>query len=893
MNKKDMFIKEKLQQDKEISDKANKIFENLKEEFIIDNNERKVITISFKKFLAIAASFVLVLFLGTNLYAHSLGKPNIFTAIKNLFNINEDDYNAAEENIDITVESNGLKLTLKTAAMDDNVLIVKYVAEGEKLVEEFYTYQEFEAEMIEYVKMLLTQAEWILQEDTYKDINGKDVMKALYSVRDRLYAIGLNEDETQELLDLASNAYIEYVAVQNNVTQDSEGNLYTEESAKEQIEQTIAMFESKVTSKYEIITSEDKLSEYKIEAIAQSIEKEESKYIIHAIYNVDTLVDILDEFDLNININKIGTIEGNWDYFVELNKAKLNKRVETIDFYNAYEVIIDSETEEQIEDFNLKVALKQLAISDFSSVLNIQTIKEQYYNKIDYTNLEKNIFPITFVVLDETGKVIGTSCQTREDAINAYPIVDRIILKGVDYNTEKIIVKMYSNIDNELIDTLDVDLKKAKKFMDTSLENYFYDAERGGIHFKYPKDWARVEVTDLTTLRIQSPENLDGDRAYFEVVFIQKTKDLTAEDEFKSLIEHPSNSNIEEKGKILIGFEGISGDYFVVTHDGEKRKIIIVGVNETETIYYMTFGGDEKVYAKYEPIFEKILKTVTFSEVTLWKELEEQDNSSNELEENTILLEELLEKKDDNSIVENEDYTTVLYGDVNCDGVVNNNDANYLAEYLVENLELSEQGKRNADVYKDGLVNGKDGFVLSKYLNNVEGYETLPYSSQKEVEDSYLETSMSWTKFSTASMWFEYPSVLNLNYTTNCNFLSHPSPGEVYIQISGKGTGFNANTKETMHANISIDIYEPLSKNEVDFEKLKWKCNYTTEDGLVWYEDYMTYEEGGYSYIYTCYRGSAENGYREYKISFASDVKHINFDNIITHLLNSVEFISY
>lgn len=75
MNNKDLIIRDKLQKDKQISDKADKIFNNFKEEFRLENNEgRKVIKISFSKFLAIAASFVIILFLGVGLYTNQLKK---------------------------------------------------------------------------------------------------------------------------------------------------------------------------------------------------------------------------------------------------------------------------------------------------------------------------------------------------------------------------------------------------------------------------------------------------------------------------------------------------------------------------------------------------------------------------------------------------------------------------------------------------------------------------------------------------------------------------------------------------------------------------------------------------------------------------------------------------
>lgn len=94
MNKKDMFIRDKLQQDKVISDRANKLFDNIKEEFKMENNEKKVIKISFNTFLAIAASLVIVGFVGINIYANSLGKPNIISGIQALIK------NEPEENTD-------------------------------------------------------------------------------------------------------------------------------------------------------------------------------------------------------------------------------------------------------------------------------------------------------------------------------------------------------------------------------------------------------------------------------------------------------------------------------------------------------------------------------------------------------------------------------------------------------------------------------------------------------------------------------------------------------------------------------------------------------------------------------------------------------------------------
>lgn len=89
MNKKDLFIKEKLKQDKKISEQANDIFEKIKEGYEIENNENKVIKISFNKFLGIAAVIVMVLFVGINTFAYKINKPNLISTIEAL--IKKDD----------------------------------------------------------------------------------------------------------------------------------------------------------------------------------------------------------------------------------------------------------------------------------------------------------------------------------------------------------------------------------------------------------------------------------------------------------------------------------------------------------------------------------------------------------------------------------------------------------------------------------------------------------------------------------------------------------------------------------------------------------------------------------------------------------------------------------
>ena len=69
----------------------------------------------------------------------------------------------------------------------------------------------------------------------------------------------------------------------------------------------------------------------------------------------------------------------------------------------------------------------------------------------------------------------------------------------------------------------------------------------------------------------------------------------------------------------------------------------------------------------------------------------------------------------------------VLYGDVNCDGLVDKEDETKFIRYLDESIteELSEQGLKNADVNNDGVVNEVDRVLLSQELNALAGYITM------------------------------------------------------------------------------------------------------------------------------------------------------------------------
>ena len=59
-----------------------------------------------------------------------------------------------------------------------------------------------------------------------------------------------------------------------------------------------------------------------------------------------------------------------------------------------------------------------------------------------------------------------------------------------------------------------------------------------------------------------------------------------------------------------------------------------------------------------------------------------------------------------------------LYGDLNNDGLLDNNDIDKLTKYLNGSTGLDNQARKNADVNGDGLINNTDLTLLQNKINN-------------------------------------------------------------------------------------------------------------------------------------------------------------------------------
>ena len=63
-------------------------------------------------------------------------------------------------------------------------------------------------------------------------------------------------------------------------------------------------------------------------------------------------------------------------------------------------------------------------------------------------------------------------------------------------------------------------------------------------------------------------------------------------------------------------------------------------------------------------------------------------------------------------------------GDIDDDGLVTDNDAQLVADYVVGSITLTEEQLRRADVNGDGMVTGGDAMYISQYVEGL--IDTFP-----------------------------------------------------------------------------------------------------------------------------------------------------------------------
>lgn len=127
----DKLLKQQMQEDEYIPQNINQLFSDFEMEVNMKENKTKVI--KFKDYLrtaSIAASLMIVVFVGESTYAHVNGKETIISPLLRNLGINSKyEENATEFNKEVTQKEVKVKLT--NGAIDDTTLIVGYEIEIE------------------------------------------------------------------------------------------------------------------------------------------------------------------------------------------------------------------------------------------------------------------------------------------------------------------------------------------------------------------------------------------------------------------------------------------------------------------------------------------------------------------------------------------------------------------------------------------------------------------------------------------------------------------------------------------------------------------------------------------------------------------------------------------
>ena len=192
--------------------------------------------------------------------------------------------------------------------------------------------------------------------------------------------------------------------------------------------------------------------------------------------------------------------------------------------------------------------------------------------------------------------------------------------------------------------------------------------------------------------RIKKP--LDPYQEYFEFVEWQldgKKYDfnqVVTQDITLKAIWKPINDNIE---KVTIKFDSNGGSKINNQIIEKGKKVTVPNTPSKSGYIFVEWQLDGKKY----DFNQKVTKDITLK--AIW-----------------------------NKIVQSK-----LYGDVNLDGKVTQEDATALLKYTLfpEQSPLTEQGKLNGDVNLDNKLTAEDSIIIENYVNKKQGYETLPYTS--------------------------------------------------------------------------------------------------------------------------------------------------------------------
>ncbi len=656
MNKKDMFIKEKLQQDKKISNKANMIFENVKEEFDVENNGNKVIKISLNKFIAIAASLVIVGVLGVGLYATKFKKNDVIAE--------------KETNIGTTETKKAFKYALKGNSLEDFDL--RFLQLENTKVNKIYS-----PLSIKYTLAMLNEG---TEGESKEQITG---------------LIG----------EYKSNKYV------NSKNMSFANALFIRDTYKTSIKQT---FVDNLRNKYNADVIYDSFSSAKnmnswisdktLDLINNMVNDSDLNNLDYALVNALAIdmewghkfVDTNDIINFEANyihenyswgaplqllLNKFKGVENdisgmgiiasvnNYDIVKTLGEENIRKTVG--DRFRAYlKEDPDGQASYYLEGKDIETAVKDY-LDDYIEELNANY--KSVNRNTDFEIYEdENVKAFAKDLKEYNGTTLQYVAIMPEEDLDSY----------INNITAQDISKIISNLK-------EIKNENFKEGVITQITGYIP---------KFKFDYELNLIEDLNDMGVK--DVFDSEKA--------NLKGITDDEEaYIAKAVHKANIEFTQDGikasAATMGGGAGAGSMFDYIYDIPVEKITL-----DFTKPYMFIIRDKSTG-------EVWFAGTVYSPLSLEDEPEVGNTNNNEIESYSEYLKTYV------------DYSSkTLYGDVNCDGQVNEWDYVCLQRYLAgqEGYNLTEQEKKRADVNEDGEVNKKDSLALKQYFEG--NYDSLP-----------------------------------------------------------------------------------------------------------------------------------------------------------------------
>lgn len=582
---KDKFIKEKFKQDKQMSDKANLMFERMMntnfddiEEKIIDTKEdmKQAKIIPFRKRFASIAASVIILFIGMNVYAYSQGWDNIFFKIKEIFTgVEEIDKDKLLSDRDLVISySNievveGLNIAINKITTEDNKTTLHVKLKTEKTAKESkllpITFEVLDSQGVTVAKQQSQiKGDAVESEETI-------IINKKVDVEIDILTLNIYSKENKLLktinIDLLNKTLIQVLG-ENDIKKLSEIDL----------KQKLGAFATLVFNEEEIIKNEST----KQVMLAIMIHNADSDEDENVSFNEKTgMYEYKKE-----TIDKFGeAIFGiKYLYGKDLNKdiLKLNNETKAYYFAEAGDMLFGGYCL-SISDLSMSEGVYKVR---YVATTAVEEMTEELYNSLD-----KYVIETKFVLNDND---MQQYCK--------YQIVDIGIVEVIPGGEE---------IDNKL------ELEDEEKTEDVVDDNE-NTIENNGISLKFNKEWEYSYTKTSKKIIIKSPV-IEDEKDIVKITFEKEENENLGNTIYEIGQEMVSDAEKDENFDIVHRGEVEISDYnayqvTVSSNDGTNIRKRIFKTLVDEYMYTITVEASEYKYGDYFPDVMKIINSMKIEE---------------------------------------------------------------------------------------------------------------------------------------------------------------------------------------------------------------------------------------------------------------------------------------